>query len=289
MKIGFLTRFEKDKIDFAQSGGFGSIELLVGPDFPLDPVKSSDDDLKRAKDYMDERGLEISAIGAYTINCLSADRDIQSSSVECFMALMRMSRKMGVDVVAGYPGCDLEKSPADNIPAYKRVFGPIAEVAEDLGIKIAFENCPKFHYFPFRGINFAYTAATWDLMFDALRSENLGIEYDPSHPISMLADPLAPLKKYGSRIFHVHAKDAEILHDNLRMNGIFQPGLFRYRMPGFGDVDWRRFVSALLEAGYSGNLDIEGSHDIVFANGREQEGLLFAKQYLSQFVVAGRA
>jgi sugar phosphate isomerase/epimerase len=76
-------------------------------------------------------------------------------------------------------------------------------------------------------------------------------------------------------------------------------GWWRFRAPGFGEINWPEFVSALLDIGYTGNLDIEhedevfaaqtiaaiGSEaDIVEMMGREQNGLILGYRHLSQFV-----
>lgn len=284
MKIGFLTTFDKEMIEFAKRGGFGSIELLISPGNPLDPLREHKDAVKRAKEYIQHQKIEISAVGTYDVNCLHPDKTKRTENVNFIIDLMKICKTLEVDILATYPGRDPEKGIEENIPSFKEVFAPLAKKAEDEGLKIAFENCPKFHYFPFRGFNIAYCPQAWDLMFDAVDSESLGLEYDPSHPASMFADCIEPIYKYGEKIFHVHAKDTEIVQRNLRINGIFGPGMFRYRIPGFGVIDWKKFVSALREVGYEGNLDIEGGHDSVFSREGEKRGLLSAQRFLSQFI-----
>lgn len=128
------------------------------------------------------------------------------------------------------------KDIADNIPAFKEVSSPIVKQAEDRGIRIAFENCSIFHYFSFRGINIACCPRDWDLTFDAIPSETIGLEYDPSHLICLLIDYVEIIYKYGSKIPHVHAKDAGLLKKNIRVKGILEPGAVRHRTPGYGDV-----------------------------------------------------
>ena len=71
---------------------------------------------------------------------------------------------------------------------------------------------------------------------------------------------------------------------NIRVKGILEPGAVRHRTPGYGDVGWSKVISALVEVGYRGNLDIEGRHDPVFRGDREEEGLILSLKHLSQFV-----
>jgi len=286
VKIGFLTPYDQKKIEFAGRNGFGSIQLMISPGNPLDPIREGADSVKAAKEFIENQSIEISAVGAISkLNCIHPDRTTREESLKFLIAAMDVCHILDVEILATYPGRDPDKSIEENIPRFKEIFTPLAGMAEDKGLKIVFENCPKFHYFPFRGVNIAYCPLAWDLMFDAVSSEALGIEYDPSHPVSMFSDYIEPIYQYGDRIYHVHAKDTEIMHQNLKLNGIFQPGMFRYRIPGCGDVDWKKFISALEDVGYRGNLDIEGGHDPEFSKGCEEEGLLIAKKFLSQFIV----
>jgi sugar phosphate isomerase/epimerase len=70
----------------------------------------------------------------------------------------------------------------------------------------------------------------------------------------------------------------------IKLNGIYADHAFRYRLPGLGDVDWGRFISALIEIGYRGDVDIEGRHDPVYAGDLESAGLLLARRHLEQFI-----
>lgn len=285
MKIGFLMDYSDKEVEFAHRYGFKSVELLVAPGQKLDPgLSGSQDTILRAKETLAKYDIEVSAIGYY-VNHLSPDAKEREKSSRHLSRLMDLCQMLGVKTLATFAGRDPEKDLADNIPAFKKVFSPLAKEAEDKGLRIAFENCPMFHYFPFRGINIAYCPRAWDLMFEAIPSEALGLEYDPSHLICLLIDYVEIIYKYGSKIFHVHAKDAELVKRNIQINGILEPGAVRHRMPGYGDVNWSKVISVLVEIGYRGNLDIEGRHDPVFCGGREEEGLMLSLKHLSQFVV----
>jgi sugar phosphate isomerase/epimerase len=283
MKIGFLTSYDLGRIAFAGSNGFGSIQLIVNPGECLDPTRATEDAMLEAKEHIESVGVEISAVGTYNVNCLQADGTRRSEAVEFLKKTMDLCEMLGVKTLGTVPGRDTEKSVEDNMPGFKEVFTPLSAMAEDKGLTIVFENCPRFHYFPFRGVNIAYCPRAWDMMFDAVPSEALGLEYDPSHPVSMFSDYIEPIYRYGNKIHHVHAKDTEILTQNLRENGILQPEMFRYRLPGYGDVNWKKLTSALFEVGYEGNMDIEGCDDPM-SRGSQERGLLLAKDYLRQLI-----
>lgn len=284
MKLGLLISYAKEELELAARLGFESVELQIAIGSELDPAVGSQDRIKAAFDEIRGRGLEISAIGHYRNN-LDPDLETRRRNVEHLGRLLGLCETAGVGVLCTFAGRMPDKDIPDNIPAFKEVFGPLAKKAEDKGLKIAFENCPMFHYFPFRGVNIAYTPRAWELMFDAVPSEVLGLEYDPSHLICLRIDYLWVVREYGDRIHHVHAKDAEEVDYNVRRNGILEPGAFRHRMPGLGDVNWAKLIPMLVEYGYKGNLDIEGRHDPVYQGETEEAGLVLAKRHLEPLVI----
>jgi len=77
-------------------------------------------------------------------------------------------------------------------------------------------------------------------------------------------DPVVFIKKLGDRIYHAHAKDAELVKENLATSGVIPTGSwmrpgrgFRFRVVGWGDVNWKRVMTALLEVGYDYVLSYE--------------------------------
>src|SRR5690606_24692013 len=152
---------------------------------------------------------------------------------------------------------------------FVQVFGPLVAVAERLGVGPAIECCHKYHALPFRSTYFDFSMQAYDAIFATLPSPNLGAEYDPSHPEMLLLDAVEWVYHFGPRIFHVHAKDAEVNWREIKRNGIYADKAFRYRLPGFGDVAWGRVISALIEVGYAGPLNIEGQHDPVYSGALE--------------------
>jgi hypothetical protein len=161
MKVGYLCRYTAEEIAFATQAGFGSIQLLIYPGDPLDPARTSEDEIKAARDAYAEAGIEVSALGYYG-NHLDPDADSAAAVREHFVALLDLAGTMGVDCIGTFAGRDPEKSVLDNIPAFAEVFSGHAKLAEDRGMTIGFENCPMFHYFPFRGVNIAYCPEAWD-------------------------------------------------------------------------------------------------------------------------------
>lgn len=97
------------------------------------------------------------------------------------------------------------------------------------------------------------------MMFDEIASPNFGLNYDPSHLLWQQMDYIQPLTEFATRIFHVHLKDAKIDRDRLNQVGILATPLEYHtpKLPGLGDIDWRRFLSALAGTGYAGPICVE--------------------------------
>ena len=123
-------------------------------------------------------------------------------------------------------------------------------------------------------------------MFEDIPSKNFGLNYDPSHFVLQQMDPVSPLREFKDKLFHIHAKDATVHRQRLNEVGIFAfPKEWHTpRIPGFGDIDWARFMGALYEIGYDGAVCIEIEDD---SFGKSLEGrkkaLEVAKNVLGPF------
>ncbi|MDQ2730898.1 MAG: sugar phosphate isomerase/epimerase [Armatimonadota bacterium] len=282
MKIGFLADYSPDTVQFAGESGFGCLELDCSPGSAMNANKILSGGASEILENMEQYGLDISALAWYA-NLLDPIPETRASNTEYFQKLIDAAASLGVQTVCTFAGRIPDKSIADNIPAFKEVWQPLARYAEDHGVRIAFENCPMTSSFPFHGINIAFKPEAWDLMFDAVPSAALGIEMDPSHLYWLHIDYIKATYQYGARIFHVHAKDTEINYGRFAEEGIYGTNWWRYRIPGWGEIRWQKFIAALLDVGYTGNLDIE-HEDPVFHGDHHREGLMLGLKHLSQLV-----
>jgi sugar phosphate isomerase/epimerase len=109
------------------------------------------------------------------------------------------------------------------------------------------------------GMNLARTPAIWRRMFEIIPSASFGLNYDPSHMVMQLMDPIKPIQEFGHRIFHTHAKDMRADRDSLDDMGTLVPPMQRClaKIPGFGDVHWGQWIGALTDVGYNGAVCIE--------------------------------
>jgi sugar phosphate isomerase/epimerase len=308
MRIGILLAADTAELKLAHRLGFRSVEWMR---FESSRAAPENDDWKSfATQFAAEAqalGLRISAIGALYRNPL--DPKQTDSARRIFRRAIEVANHIGVRTVSGFAGAVIEPSVHERggNPVYHvgeqhlsqllQFWEPIADYARDHGVRIAFEHCPQGSYhLPVMHYNMLGQPAVWERLFDATRCENIGLEWDPSHLICQFIDPVANLRKFGSRIFHVHAKDACIDRALLAQYGPCHPGVAEHRFPGFGEADWAQIIHTLIRVGYDSDLNIEGWHDPVFRDHRadessplagerlEETGLRIAKATLERFV-----
>lgn len=138
------------------------------------------------------------------------------------------------------------------------------------------------------GQNLMTTPANWRKIFEILDSPNLGINYDPSHFVWQQIDYIRPIYEFRDKIFHIHYKDIKVYRDKLADVGIMATPLeyMSPKIPGLGDVDWGRYVSALTDIGYQGCSCIE-VEDKSFEGSIEEakKAILLSRNYLRNFVI----
>ena len=189
----------------------------------------------------------------------------------------------GCDLVCGFAGRIVDKPIPDSMKLFKNVFGPLTKRAADKGIRLAFENCDMGGDWDRGDWNIATAPTAWEMMFNEVSAENLGLEWEPCHQMVSLIDPLPQLKKWAHKVFHLHGKDATVDWTQLRATGLRGGQQWAWhRTPGFGDTNWTDVISILRMAGFEGSIDIEGWHDPVYKNDLEMTGLVHALNYLKQ-------
>jgi len=312
MKLGFYTNYDKKTVEFAHKVGFRSMELSAWPDSSLNADQVSDKRISEVKQDLGEHDIEISALGYYP-NFLDPDRSKAEEAKRYFLKVLDLAHRMDVPVVCTFAGREPDKSIKENIPLFEKVFTPFCREAERHDIRIAIENCPMMDRFYLRGENIAISPEVWDEMFRVVPSKALGIELDPSHMVWQGIDYIQAIYDYGDRIYHIHAKDMEINRRVLGRVGIIGQafgeitglghGWWRARLPGWGEIDWPKFLTALIEVNYRGNIDIEHEDDVFAAAhakekidtesgivekyGREEKGLILGYNTLSKLIPPG--
>lgn len=274
MQLGFVSAIFGDLsfeevLRHAAELGYDCVEVMCWPPGGLDrkyggvmhldvtnfTKTQADDTLALCEKY----GVAISQLGYYSIP-LSADADQAQAAREHLLKVIDASALLGLSSMGSFVGANHTLSLEDNFDLFKEVWPDLVRYAEQRGIRIAIENCPMLfaNTWPF-GLNLARTPAIWRRMFETIPSTSFGLNYDPSHLEMQLIDPIGPIREFGPRIFHTHAKDMRVEREQLNDVGSLALPMQRStaKIPGSGDIDWRKWVDALAEVGYDGPVCVE--------------------------------
>lgn len=234
---------------------------------------------KQLRAELDEKNIIISSVSIFG-NPLTGEGN-NADTLASWERLIEHANLFGTDLVTGFTG-RLPNRPIDeSIPRFREVFGELAKKAADKGVRLAFENCDMGGDWKNGDWNIAHNPTAWEMMFNALPMENLGLEWEPCHQMVSLIDPIPQLRKWADKVFHVHGKDATIAWDIVKEYGIHGPRQFVWhRTPGFGDSNWKDIITILRQSGYKGTIDIEGFHDPVYKDDLEMTGQVHALNYL---------
>lgn len=294
MKVGFLIPdYDKKMVEFAGKAGFDCMELFTvkGGNFDLD--NADEDSIKEIKDTFEKNNVDIATL-ACSFNHLDGDLQKRKENNAYFMKAIKTCRKLGTNVLCTNAWGNRDKTPAENVEEFKEVFGEYARVAEYEGVKIAIENCPHTIGYPIHIGNIAHSPEMWEALFDAVPSKAIGLEFDPSHLFWQGINDERAIREFGERIYSFHAKDTEINRNVMDRCGLYGKmfekvsewdyGSFRYRIPGWGDINWKNIFRALNDVTYKGPVIIE-HEDPVFMGDRMEEGLKLGLDFLRNFTL----
>jgi sugar phosphate isomerase/epimerase len=279
MKLGFVTAILPDLsfeqvLEFASRNGFACIEVCCWPvgkaerKFAgvthIDVVGLTQTRADDLNELCARYKVGMSGLGYYP-NPLDPDPEISRKAVQHFRRVILAAEKLGLKNANTFVGRDWTKSVDENWPRFLKVWKPLIAFAEDHGIKVGIENCPMLFTrdeWP-GGKNLATSPAIWRRMFSDIDSSHFGLNYDPSHFVLQQMDPVSPLREFREKLFHLHAKDMIVHPDRLNEVGIFAfPKQWHTpRIPGFGDINWARFMAEVQAVGYNGAVCVEVEDD----------------------------
>lgn len=304
MKLGIVSAIYdgftfEEMMDHASSVGYECVEVACWPQGAaerryagvshIDVNNTSPEYIAYVKDYCEKKNIEISSLAFYP-NTMDGNLESRNANIEHLKKVINMSALLGVNMVTTFVGRDQAKTVEENLEIFKEVWPPIIEFAKAKGVKLAIENCPMLFgrdQWP-GGQNLFTTPSLWRKMFEIIDSDNFGINYDPSHFVWQQIDYVKPLYEFRDKIFHVHYKDVKIYEDKLNDVGIMAYPLeyMSPKLPGFGDVDWGKYVSALTDIGFNGYACIE-VEDKAFEDSKESilKSVTLSYRYMRQFVI----
>ena len=272
----------------AVSLGFEGLELACwGDHFEVDKAVEQDGYVQTRKDILAKHGLKCFAISTHLVGQCVADaiidqrhrsilpdrlwgdgdpEGVRQRAAEEIKKTAHAAKLMGVDVVNGFTGSPVwhmlyffPPTTDAMIDAGYADFGarwkPILDEYSRLGIRYALEPHPS---------EIAYDIVTAGRALQAVdHHPAFGFNFDPSHFVHQMFDPVEFINAYPDRIFHVHVKDSKvtlsgrssILGSHLQF-GDHRRG-WNFVSPGHGDVDLEGIIRALNRTGYAGPLSVE--------------------------------
>ncbi len=303
MKLGFLTAALPDNTleqaaKWGAESGFQAIEIACWPFEKaarryagvthIDVTMLDKPKAKEISKMLDGYGLTVSSL-AYYPNPLHPEADHRETVIAHLKKVIEGAALLEVPVVGTFVGKDKNKTVPQNLEDYTKIWPPIVKFAKDHGVKIAIENCPMiFSYDEWPGgNNLASTPAIWHKMWEIIPDDNFGLNLDPSHLVLQMIDYERVIREFGSKIFHVHAKDLHIDLEGLYNNGVLSQGMGWQvpRLPGLGDMDWRKFFAALTAARYDYVVSIE-HEDRVYEGDEElvKRGFYLSRDILKPYI-----
>ncbi|MDE0608879.1 MAG: sugar phosphate isomerase/epimerase [Anaerolineaceae bacterium] len=271
----------------AAEWGYDGLELACwGDHFEVNRALEEDGYLQTRHDILAKHGLQCFAISNHLVGQAVCDRidarhqdivpphvwgdgdadGVNERAAAEIANTARAARAFGVDVVNGFTGSSVwhllyhfPPTSPELIDAGYREFAvrwnPILDVFDEVGVRFGLEVHPT---------EIAYDIHTSELALAALdRRPAFGFNFDPSHFIHQMFDPVLFIDRFEDRIYHVHVKDSRI-----KLNGVnsilsshLQFGDYKrgwdFVSPGRGDVDFEGMIRALNRIGYDGPLSVE--------------------------------
>lgn len=301
MKLGYLSailpEYSFDQVvDYAAQLGLRAVELACWPMGKatrryagVTHIDADCYDKAAIQEKLAETGIEISGLGYYP-NPLDPDKEQSELAVAHIKKLLKVAEDLGVPVLNTFIGRDPRATLSESFDAFQKIWPDIIKEAEDRGITVCIENCPMYFTTDEEpcGKNLACTPAIWQEMFSRIDSKNFALNYDPSHMIIMQMDYTLPIYQFAEKIRHIHIKDVQFYPEKYNQVGFFAPPLAYHtpKLPGLGDIDWGKFVSALNDIGYKGAAILE-IEDRAYEETLQDrlDSIRLSKNFMNQYIL----
>jgi sugar phosphate isomerase/epimerase len=285
-KLAMITRYSPQKLEFAASAGYEGVVIPLDNFF--DPDKLTQNDIDKILGTAQQAGVRIISIECmWGMNHIARDPAQRRNARARFVRCLELARRLGCKFVGtfsgGMPGAPVDDQVKELAAVLNEQYLP---VCEKLDLGIGPENYPTEE-------NFATVPAVWEKLMALVPNHRFGLEFDPSHLVRQYIDPIQTAWDFRDRILAVHAKDTEIIQPVLQKVGIHGENWWRYRIPGQGLIDWPKFVTVLLQAGFRGGMAVEHedefwdeppSDDAAEFPQARKDGFILAARFLRQYV-----
>ena len=151
------------------------------------------------RDALADSGAVVGALGMFG-NPLE-EQELDKATLEGWEALIDNAHLFGTNIISGFTGRIRGKPLTDSLPRFRDVWGRLARRAADKGIRIAFENCAMNGNWASGDWNIAHMPDAWELMFNEVPQDNLGLEWEPMPPVGLSDRPHSPNPQMGGKNF----------------------------------------------------------------------------------------
>ena len=184
---------------------------------------------------------------------------------ESLIRTAQAANALGVKTVVGYPGVEnwgrffffpYGQGWAEYEEQFAERFTPILDKFQEYGVRFAIEIHPN---------SFVYDTLTAERALELVDYHPaLGYNLDPANVMYLGVSVELLIDRLKDRIYHVHAKDAQMVKQNMPLGGALMQGdmrrldrSFRFRIPGWGQTNWKDVITELSMVGYNGVLSYE--------------------------------
>ncbi len=214
-------------------------------------------DLYNLAKIMDELKMPVSCLSIFG-NPLRDD--IKGEEIKAtWKILIENASLFSSPYISGFAGRKVGSSVSDSLLNWKSFFSQMLDDCYKKNVKgILFENCRMGDTWKTGKWNIAINPDAWQLMFDKLDDDKLGLQWEPCHQIGAFVDPINQLKTWIPKIKHIHGKDGKIDYSLLKEKGLYgKDKIFSHTLPGNGDTSWREIFKVLHTNNFQGSIDLE--------------------------------
>ncbi|MDR0519854.1 MAG: sugar phosphate isomerase/epimerase [Clostridiales Family XIII bacterium] len=297
MKVGFCTvnysEWDLDSVlALAAEKGYEAVEIPAftdnGQTDPDELLKNGGAGAAELKKHIEGYGLFVSGISNHADTmailcegddishiCCGTPEEQHAFGAQSLLRSARLANAMEVPVVISFTGLKSQshmnvfpnaKGWEQEEANFTERFMPILDKCAEYGVKVAIEPHPN---------NIIYDLHTARRAVELVDGHpSFGINFDPANLLYTGISAEAFVDEMKDRIFSVHAKDCQILPHNMPRGGwwMFQGDWgniersFRFRIPGWGSIDWRSLITELYLTGYDGVFAYE-HEDVTMSRG----------------------